>query len=176
VDVKAFRPAHPRAVTVAAVALLTAGCSGHFQPTQTPHVLLTSGVYQGQAWSVYAWQQGGQLCMEVNGPGDPAASGVPDAAACGFDEKNPSSGYYSSGPGPGDSDVNYGPLPSRATRIRVATKEILPTKPFPAGKQLPSGRYWIQITPKDWPLPANGKEISPKPLDATGHQVPYQDF
>lgn len=173
---KAFRPAGPRAVAVTAVALLAAGCSGHSPSTQTPHVLLTSGVYQGNAWSVYAWQQGGQLCMEVDGPGGPTASGGPDAGACGFDEKNPSSGYYASGPGPGDSDINYGPLPSRATQIRVATKEILPTEPFPAGKQLPAGRYWIQIIPKDWPLPANGKEMSPKPLDASGRQVAYQDF
>ncbi|MEV7390907.1 hypothetical protein [Streptomyces sp. NPDC091215] len=172
------RAARPRAVAVvvAAVALSAAGCSGLFQLTPTPRVLLTSGVYQGEPWSVYAWQQDGQLCMEVDGPGDPEASGVPSASACGFDQKDPSSGYYDSGPGPGDSDVNFGPLPARATRIRVATKETLPTRPFPAGKQLPVGRYWVQIVPKRWPLPADGRAISPKPLDASGRAVAYQDF
>ncbi|MGW5656172.1 hypothetical protein [Streptomyces humi] len=172
----ASRAARPCAVAVAAVVLLTAGCSGHSGPKPTPHVLLADGVYQGKSWSVYAWQQGGQLCMEVDGPGDPTASGVASAGACGFDQKNPSSGYYASGPGPGDSNVNYGPLPSRATQIRVATKEILPTRPFPAGKQLPAGRYWIQIIPKDWPLPADGRAISPEPLNASGRRVAYQDF
>ncbi|WP_369222297.1 hypothetical protein AB5J52_12970 [Streptomyces sp. R39] len=168
------RPARPRAVAVAAVALLAAGCSGYLQPT--PRTLLTSGVYQGESWSLYAWQQDGQLCMEVDGPGDPTASGVPSAGACGFDQKDPSSGYYASGPGPGDSDVNYGPLPSRATQIRVATKEILPAKPFPAGRQLPAGRFWIQIVPEDWPVPADGRAITPEPLNASGRRVAYQDF
>ncbi|RPE44473.1 uncharacterized protein DUF397 [Streptomyces sp. Ag109_O5-1] len=36
--------------------------------------------------------------------------------------------------------------------------------------------YWVQIVPKRWPLPADGRAISPKPLDASGRTVAYQDF
>lgn len=170
------RPHRLRATAAAAVALLAAGCAGHAPTSSTPRVRLTGGTYQGESWSLYAWQQDKQLCMEVDGPGNPTAHGVPGAAACGFDRKHPTSGYYDSGPGPGDSTVSFGPLPSNATQIRVATKENLTARAFPAGKQLPVGRYWIQIIPTRWPLPADGKEVWPKPLDASGRPVPYRDF
>ncbi len=160
----------------ATIAVLAAGCAGHTTSSSTPHVLLTGGTYQGVSWSLYAWRQGRQLCMEVDGHGSATASGQPGAGACGFDHKTPTSGYYDSGPGPGDSLVSFGPLPERATQVRVATKEVLPTRSFPAGRQLPVGRYWIQIIPKRWPLPAEGKEVWPKPLNASGRPVAFQDF
>jgi hypothetical protein len=73
--------------------------------------------------------------------------------------------------------VSFGPLPSDAVQIRVATDEILTTMPMPRGKGLPAGRYWINVTPAGGPGSALGPALfTPEPLDAHGQPVPFQAF
>ncbi len=177
------------AVVAVAVALLITflpGRSHHANAeSHSPYVMLTNGTYQGTAWRLFAWKQGGYLCMEL----DPAGSSDPGnkpsaspgqsvgAGACEFDKRNPSGDYYTSGPGPAGSDASFGPLPTNASQIRVATHEILPTMPLPTAKGLPAGRYWINIIPVGWPTPTDGTALdTPQPIDISGKSVKFQSF
>lgn len=163
------------AALVAASALL-AGCSN----ASSRYVLLTSGTYKGAGWQLFAWQQQGHLCMEVDQAGfdpdhQPPVSAAPSAGACQFDN-SPSGGYYMMGPGPEGSMVSFGPLPSDAVQIRVAPDETLTTTPLPPGKGLPAGRYWINVTDTGGPATTSGGFPTLVPLDAQGQPVPFQDF
>jgi hypothetical protein len=151
-------------------------------PAHSPYVELTSGTYQGAGWQLYAWQQEGHLCMEFDPSGSnpdhkPTAGQSAGAAACEFDRRNPSSGYYASGPGVAGSNVSFGPLPTSVVQIRVATHEVLPSAPLPGGQGLPAGRYWIHIMPPGWPTSADGTALdTPQPMDANSGSVPFQNF
>jgi hypothetical protein len=71
----------------------------------------------------------------------------------------------------------FGPLPSNATHIRVTTHTVIGTHPFPKGKGLPPGRFWLLVVGADWPTRAEGKELdNPQPLDSHGHRVPFKAF
>lgn len=148
----------------------------------SPYVVLTSGVYQGAGWRLFAWEQQDHLCMELDPAGyspdhrSPPAL-VAGAGGCEFDKRNPSSGYYDSGPGPGGSGVSFGPLPTNATQVRVASGQVLPTMPFPVGKGLPAGRYWLEVTTSGRPCRTAGTALdTPQPLDSQGHPVKFQNF
>lgn len=185
---------NPKSVSAAALAVagtLLAGCASAHSPASassptssghSPYVLLTSGSYKGIDWRLFAWQQQGHLCMELDPAGTdpdhrPAASSAGGAGACQFDHSDPSSGYYASGPGPAGSAVSFGPLPDDATQIRVATHETLATASLPTGKGLPTGRYWINIMPAGWPTQTEGSALpTPQPLDANGGKVAFQSF
>jgi hypothetical protein len=80
------------------------------------------------------------------------------------------------GLGPADMDANYGPLPSAATRIQVASKLIFPTHALPDA--VASGRWWFQLVPRNGPLPPRFGHVlqRPRPLDDDGNPVPWQEF
>ena len=116
-------------------------------PKDTAWVTAQRGSYEGHAWQLDIQENDGQLCMSVDGPGGPADAAHTLAGACGF-ENNPRDAafYYASGPGPAaDSYVTFGPLPSNAVTIRIATNKVLPTYPIPRTPGLPRGRYWLEI-------------------------------
>ncbi|MGC1405226.1 MAG: hypothetical protein WA938_00625 [Candidatus Dormiibacterota bacterium] len=152
------------------------------RPEHSPYVVLTTGTYQGHAWQLFAWEEG-RLCMAFLPAGyDPAhmpsVSSPVGAGQCEFEKtQNPTSSYYDGGPGYGGSFESFGPLPTDATQIRVATHEVLPTTLLPPAKGLPAGRYWINIMPAGWPTSAQGNALDvPQPLDAQGRPVQFQDF
>jgi hypothetical protein len=179
------------AVLIAIGAVLVAATGGTKDGTQpsgagasSPHkgawVELRSGTYRGTPWRLDARYSQGQLCISVDSPKGPADVLHGFAGACGF-ENAPDKGadYFASGPGPGPDAafVNYGPLPSEATSVRVATHEIVPSYPFPAVAGLPKGRYWIDIEGLRWPSPDQGKALlRPQPLDAQGNPASFTKF
>lgn len=169
------------AALVATSALL-AGCTvgDSTNWNHSRYVLLTSGTYKGAGWQLFAWQQQGDLCMEVDPAGFdpdhyPSASEGLSAGACKFDD-SPTAGYYTTGPGPEGSMVSFGPLPTSAVQIRVAPDETLATMPMPHGQGLPAGRYWINVTDTGGPATTEGGFPTLVPLDAQGQPVPFQDF
>ena len=141
-------------------------------------VELAGGTYAGTPWRLDAREQDGHLCLSVDGPGGPDDIATTMAGACVFaDEPMKAGYYYASGPGPGTSMVSYGPLPVQATRIRVASRQVLTTRPLPAGSGLPHGRFWIQFTPYNWPTPADGTALEwAQPLDDAGRPVAFRNF
>jgi hypothetical protein len=171
---------------IASVGTVLTGCgsSNASKPPHTAYTVLTSGTFQGSAWQLFGWEQAGHLCMELLPAGSdpdhvtpprswPAGAG----GGCEFDKRDPSTGYFTGSPGPGRSSVSFGPLPDRATQIRVAANEILQTTPLPQGEGLPEGRYWIQLMPAGWPTRADGPALgTPQPLNSAGQPVDFQDF
>jgi hypothetical protein len=67
-------------------------------------------------------------------------------------------------------------LPARATRIRVARNQTIPTFVLPAGHGLPAGRYWVFIPPAFWPNAATGPATDPQPQDDQGNPVGFTRF
>ncbi|WP_043262623.1 hypothetical protein [Streptomyces sp. CT34] len=161
------------AVAVTVLASAATGCTSRRpapNPTTSPvtRVRLATGTTNGARWGLWAWEQGKQLCMALSGP-DRYAEQATSSAGCGFDNEHPGSGYYTGGRAPGGKPgkyVSYGPLPTRAVRIR-AHGALLPTKPLPRSHGLPAGRYWISF--------ASGGD-RPQPLDASDKPVPFQAF
>jgi hypothetical protein len=146
-----------------------------------PRVMLTSGVYHGVWWGVWAWSDGGTLCMAMAGHGGPSNANPPerdaDGGACGFARKPSYPHYYDSGPGPAGSYFSIGPLPLSAIRIRVAAGRILPTRLLPQRAGLPAGRYWVEIVPASGLPKADGTMLSTaQPLNSAGQPVPFQAF
>lgn len=171
---------------MAAGLLAATACSGGARhdagPVRGGRVLLTHGIRSGIRWGLWAWEQteGGRrtLCLALSGPRGYSATGapgVPPTGGCAFNDRFADSGYYTSGPGPGSSiSVSFGPLPTRAVAVRVGGV-ILPTRPFPAGRGLPEGRYWIRFAGSR----VTGTAVPgsmPVPLDADHHPVPFQAF
>jgi hypothetical protein len=177
---------HSLALTaVAATVAALSGCgSTHASSEHSSYVQLTGGTYDGVPWGLFAWEQHSKLCMEVlPGGADPDHPATTPSwrtgggGACAFDARHSGTSYYASAPGPGRSNFSYGPLPTRATQIKTATSETLITRPLPAGKGLPAGRYWIHLMPAGWPSKAEGTALAtPQPLDATGNKVPFRAF
>jgi hypothetical protein len=87
----------------------------------------------------------------------------------------PTSGYWSGGPGPGNSVFYYGPAPATA-RYAVFTASgrqplVVLTRPIPDSIGLPSGRFFI-VDP-----PGNGGVAWKVTLkDADGNVVPFTSF
>jgi hypothetical protein len=145
-------------------------------------VTLTAGSYHGVGWKLQASMSNGKLCMQLTGPAgqnDPANSAGGYPGQCQFDRSCALCSYTGGGLGPANSYSAYGPLPVNATQIRVASHKVLPTSAFPGGHGLPSGRYWLDIYPTNWPAssPGDGTRLAtPQPLDALGHTVKFQNF
>ena len=163
--------------TAAACATSTsAGPGGSQQTHGTGAVQIRSGTYRGVAWHLYARINEGHLCMELRRTtGDRQ---VPFAGACLFDD-DPDGGsyYYASGPGPRGSYVNYGPLPKKAVRVRIATKQSVPAYPFPKASGLPNANFWVDFEPASWPSPNQGRPLNdPEPLDRKGNPVAFKGF
>ena len=165
----------------AGAALLLAGCASAPGHPPTRKVLLTSGTYRHVWWGVWAWEDGaGHLCLTMAGRGGPDATPKPrdaDGGACGFARTPSYSHFYDSGPGPAGSYYNMGPVPRAATRIKVASRETLPTSPLPRGVGLPAGRYWVEILPASGLPSADGTSLRTlQPLDAAGQPVAFRAF
>jgi hypothetical protein len=148
------------------------------------YIAVATGSYRGADWVLFGWEQQSQLCLELlpggTDPDHPPEESPPSgfgSAGCGFNGTHPGSGWFTSGVGPAGSGVSFGPLPTTAMQIRVATHEVLPTQALPPGTGLPRGRFWIQFQPSGWPTAADGTALEqPQPLDPRGDPVPYQDF
>jgi hypothetical protein len=165
-------------VVCAVLACVAASCSSAKEvASPSKPVVVKSGIYHGVSWRLYAWtddQQ--QFCMQVRRVTQGRQRDM--AAACVFDDQ-PAKGsyYYASGPGPQRSGVNFGPLPTNAVAVRIATHQTVPTYPFPPGGGLPEGRFWVDFEPATWPAPAEGKPLhTPQPLDRGGKRVAFQTF
>ncbi len=167
---------------LAAIALLVAVLGWTHHHRNTGWVTLTAGTYNGVQWELQASMSNGKLCMQLTGPAgqnDPVNSTAGYPGQCQFDRTCQLCSFTGGGIGPADSSVAYGPLPVDATQIRVATHEVLPTFPLPKGHGLPSGRYWVDIRPTNWPTasPGDGTRLAtPQPLDAQGHLVKFANF
>jgi hypothetical protein len=183
------RATRPRAAAIVAAlgavaVILTGavGCSSAGSGSRpSKQVLLTSGVYDGVWWGVWAWTEGKTLCMGMAGHGGPNDSTPPaqdaSGAACGFARTPSYPHFYDSGPGPAGSGFSIGPLPAAATQIRVASHEILATTAFPAGDGLPAARYWVEIIPATGIAEADGAPLgTPQPLNASGQPVPFRAY
>ncbi|HSY15021.1 MAG TPA: hypothetical protein VK816_03465 [Jatrophihabitantaceae bacterium] len=153
----------------------------HRKLKDTAWVTLTTGTYKGVVWKLDAQEYGGRLCLSLDdakGGGDRGAAEGGYSAGCGFDDKETGqNGDLGGGMGPVDSQIDYGPLPSNATQIRIATNKVIPTGLLPTGKGLPAGRYWVFVYAPDWLTPAVGKPLDPpQPLNARGKPVAYKNF
>ncbi|MCW2929137.1 MAG: hypothetical protein JWM19_99 [Actinomycetia bacterium] len=175
------------AATLGIAAILSAsvtGCSsGSSSAPATQKVLLTSGTYDNVWWGLWAWAEGGKLCMAMGGTAGPNAPNPapsdPSGGECGFEKVAYQLDYYDSGVGPAGSNYSMGPLPSNATQIKVATHLTLPTAYFPAGDGLPAARYWVEILPPGGkpPMSSEGTYLTtPQPLDASGKPVSFKYF
>jgi hypothetical protein len=170
-------PASLAALAIA-VALIAWG-RGH---RNTGWVTLTAGTYHGVGWELEASMSNGKLCMLLTGPAgqdDLANSAGGYGGQCQFGSSCALCSYTFVGRGPANSDSAFGPLPVNATQVRIATHKVLPASPFPGGHGLPTGRYWLDIRPTNWPAssPGDGPPLAtPQPLDAEGHTVKFKNF
>ena len=142
-------------------------------------VELQAGRYGTMPWRLLAREQGHTLCLALASPGTgnpSSAAAAASAGGCGFNADHPSAGFYASGPGPGGVVSSFGPLPARATRIRVARNQTIPTFVLPSGHGLPAGRYWVFIPPTFWPNAATGPATNPQPQDDQGNPVGFTRF
>ncbi|MEO3974957.1 hypothetical protein AAFN69_13970 [Streptomyces sp. CAU 1734] len=140
--------------------------------------MLVSQVSHGVRWQLNASiGEDGLLCMSVDGPKGPDTDTPWSSGGCGFDS-SPSGGHYMAGPGPGagDADIMYGPLPEAATDVRVTSGKVVGSHSFPAGSGLPAGRYWYSFDPSEDTDPDTGRTADPQPLDAAGDEVAFTDF
>jgi hypothetical protein len=178
----------PMALAAVGIVLGTGAAVSGCGSSGTSPVLLASGTTQGVDWYLWAWEQGGSLCMSTGtaaGPDGGSITPSPDAMTggqCEYDQKYPDSSYFMSADGgnspSGDSTAAlvFGPLPSDAVRIKVASRLTLTTQPFPAGKALPAGRFWVWAGPYQPPASDGTVLDTPQPLNAQGKPVAFQDF
>ena len=167
------------AVLLAAVTLSVPTLRDRIISTKnTAWVTVQRGAYQGHAWQLDVQEKDGQFCMSVVGPRGPSDVTHTLTAACGFENKPQNAAfYYSDGPGPtADSNVVYGPLPSNAVSIRVATNQVLPTYPIPHQRGLPVGRFWIEFCSASCATPPGTALDRAQPLDAEGNVVAFKRF
>jgi hypothetical protein len=175
-------------MALAAAALLGAGLISGCGHDETTPVLLRSGTTLGVAWYLWAWESNGSLCMSTGTPAGPDGGDItppPHAVTggqCDFTDKYPGATYYMGAEGETDGkdgltvSLVFGPLPSEAARIKVATRLTLTTQPFPTGKGLPAGRYWVWADAYTPPASEGAVLDTPRPLDALGRPVAFQDF
>jgi hypothetical protein len=105
-------------------------------------VVLERGSLGKNVWQLVAWEQNGQLVMELTG----ASEATSYSGAVGFDN-SPGGGYWAGGLGPANSNFYYGPAPSAAEYAVLSSPGhrslIVPTHPLPNQNGLPGGRFWI---------------------------------
>jgi len=176
-----------RALAVLAVAT-TGSCTAHDQAERRTHsvrpVILNTGTTDGVAWQFEATYTDGQLCLALVPLGGQTMANPGWGGTCGFgpDPRYPydeNADYWASGSplSPEMAGFSYGPLPTSATHLRVASKLVIPTYPFPQGVGLPAGRYWLRFIPANHPDPADGTVFDqPQPLDDDGNPVAMTSF
>ena len=164
------------------------GCSGGAPSPdgEANAVLIDDGTVGGVGWDLWAWQDGGQLCMgmgDQSGPTstrNPAAAGTMSGSQCGFNAKKQGTTYYVSaqnaGNGPPTLALLFGPVPSAAVSVQVSSKITVKTAAFPDGASLPSARYWVWAGPYQPPASDGTFLAMPKPLDAQGKAVAFQAY
>ncbi|MBR7832723.1 hypothetical protein KDL01_05595 [Actinospica durhamensis] len=177
-----------RAVAMAAAAVLGSGLISGCGDGETTPVLLRSGTTLGVAWYLWAWEQKGSLCMWTGTPAGPDGGDItppPNAVTggqCDYTDTYPAATYYMGAEGGTDGkddftvSLVFGPLPSDATHIKVATQLTLTTQPFPSGKGLPTGRYWVWVDSYVPPASVGSVLDVPQPLDDQGKPVAFQIF
>lgn len=149
-------------------------------------VLIESGTTGNVGWDLWAWEDGGQLCMgmgDQSAPNSAQNSGAPGSmtgSQCGFNAKAKGKTYYVSaqnaGNGPPTVALLFGPVPSAAVSVQVTSKITVKTAAFPTGASLPSARYWVWAAPYQPPA-SDGTVLSiPKPLNAQGKAVAFQAY
>jgi hypothetical protein len=169
------------AIGGAAVVFFAVPATRHLltSPSSSKWVEVAHGARHGVFWRLDIAEQDGQLCMSVDGAGGPSDPVHAFSGACGFvNDPNGAGFYYASGLGPADDDVNFGPLPSTATHIRVASNLVLPTHPLPHVDGMASGRWWFELVSRDGsPAVGEGHVLdTPQPLDDAGHLVLWKEF
>jgi hypothetical protein len=105
-------------------------------------VVLERGSLGKDVWQLVAWEQNGQLAMQLTG----ASEATSYSGTVGFDN-SPSGGYWAGGLGPANSNFYYGPAPSAAEYAVLSSPGhrslVVPTHPLPNENGLPGGRFWI---------------------------------
>jgi hypothetical protein len=131
---------------------------------------IADGHVAGQAWRLIAWEQNGQLAMEMVGKSTTSLY----SGSVGFNNGGVAE-YWEVGPGPGNSMFIYGPTPNSAEYATLTAPGYQPvvvrTIPLPSSGGLPSGRFFIV----DPPGPAS-VIWSVVLKDSAGRVVPFQDF
>jgi hypothetical protein len=163
----------------ACLLLAAAGC-GTARPAPSRHQAVGRGqdravLARGQAssglrWQLVAWDQAGQLSLDLESPSGHSYSGQD-----GFAASQDYSYYWGQGLGPGNSTFYYGPVPESAVMVRLTAPGRQPvlvrTARLPAGHSLPAGRFFIIQSPSTVQL-----SWAVTPLDAAGHKVAFSDF
>ena len=159
--------------------LASAGCAaarpvrgGHQATTRSPvrTVVARGTAASGLGWQLVASEQDRQLSLDLESP-----SGYSYSGQAGFAASRDYSYYWGAGLGPGNSTFYYGPVPGSAVMVRLTAPGHRPmlvrTAPFPAGRGLPAGRFFVSSPPGgDW------TSWTVTPLDGAGHQVAFRDF
>jgi hypothetical protein len=146
------------------------------------YTVLTRAVTNGIHWQLDAEPDSSGLCMRVDSPKGPDVDVSWGSGGCGFNADPPDGSYYLTGPVPGSAGADtpwltFGPLPSNATAIRIATHQVVKTYPFPRGHGLPDGRFWLFVRPPGWPTKSEGTLLdTPQPLDRAGRPVSFKRF
>jgi len=164
------------------------GCSAdHPAPDgQDDAVLLDSGTTNGVGWDLWAWEDGGELCMGMGNKSGPTstrnttATGGMSGSQCGFNAKQQGRTYYVSASdgtnGPPTVALLFGPVPAAAVSVQVTSKITLKTEAFPSGADLPNARYWVWAGPYQ-PTASEGTVLPvPRPLDAQGKAVSFRAY
>lgn len=132
--------------------------------------VIAHGQVDGQVWRLIAWEQDGQLVMEMVGESTTA----PYSGSMGFNNGGVGN-YWENGSGPGDSMFYYGPTPNSVEYATLTAPGYRPvvvrTMPLPRSGGLPSGRFFIADPPSP---PSVLWNVVLK--DSAGHIVPFQDF
>ncbi|HET9172465.1 MAG TPA: hypothetical protein VFN97_23770 [Actinospica sp.] len=174
------------ALILGAVAL--AGCSSTAPAPDGEEnaVLIESGNTGNVYWNLWAWEDGGRLCMGMGNRSSPytarngATAGAVYGSQCGFNAKTEGRTYYVSATngtnGPPTVAVLFGPVPSAAVSVQVTSKITLKTTAFPSGAGLPSADYWFWAGPYQPPASDGTLLAVPRPVDAHGEQVAFQAY
>jgi hypothetical protein len=192
--VGAARRRYRRSVAIILVPLIgaLAGCSSTSDKAD-PQYVVAKGTIHGSQWEMKVSGDSSDLWITVVSPGNKVSyDNQPDE----WEFADPGDPFpetdligYSAGDGrgkygptgaPGGGFMEYGPVSSRAVRVRVAPGVTVPTYPIPHKGNLPNGRLWIYITakiPKDVGSPGGYYVLPfPVPLDSLGNPVAFQDM
>lgn len=151
-----------------------AACSAHANAGQVrparPVVVARGQMPDGKRWQLAAFEQRGQLGLDLEGPSGHSYSG-----SVGYSANKVYSYHWGEGLGPSGSDWYYGPVLARAMTVRLTAGGHRPltvkTWPIPHVNGLPRGRVFI-VRPPGAPL----VNWHVTPFDAAGHKVPFVGF
>jgi hypothetical protein len=190
-NAQATAPRGLRALGATLAAVLCAGlmsaCSSSAPADGVANaVLIESGTTGDVGWDLWAWEDGGQLCMGMgdqsapNTAQNPGAPGSMTGSQCGFNAKARGKTYYASaqnaGNGPPTVALLFGPVPSAVVSVQVTSKITVKAAAFPTGASLPSARYWVWAAPYQPPA-SDGTVLSiPKLLNAQGKAMAFQAY